>query len=731
MNQGKFIVIAGIIFILLGCKHEQDQLTQNSQNTQGMGSVVQSDQWNERRFAMFIHWGLYAIPGGVWQGKQISKGYSEQIMAHAEIPKDSYANLAANFNPTQWNAAEVAQLAKSAGMQTVVFTAKHHDGFCMFQSAHTEYDVIDATPYKQDVVKQLAEACAQQGLRFGVYYSLIDWHHPAGSPISVHNADPISTDLHQYNLKQIEELLSNYGQIDQLWLDMGDPSLQQSQDIRSLVKKIQPNCMLSGRIGNGQGDFFVLGDNQYPDYQLDAAWQVPASIFDETWGYRSWQKYGPVQAKAVEKLFALTNVVSGGGNFLLNIGPKGDGTIVPFEKEVLLNIGQWLNTNGTMVFNGLRSPFGQRTWGAVTVDKNGGKIYVHVQRWPEENQISLYGITNMINKIYSLENPGQEMVGIKNGKNLQIQRTPELGNSPFGQVLVIEFAGDLEVLPLRLAYAKGNSYVLNSQNATAYKAIVGSNYYATAAMDTRLKWNLNVSKPGKYEVILVYTNEEVGKSILFSHGKQSQGITLDKINAKEAPAPESVVYSVLKIAEPAYANASFEHVHGQVSDNNFSITWGEKNDRQWMDHENWLEKGDPYVLPGEGLNTVYAATSLFSSKDQMLYSVITVKDGLQLWANGREIAKKIVPAGQSAANILVEIPLLQSNNQLIYKFFNRSGTHLAAINHDVVVALYSKPVAKLDLNAGDIYPIEIKMEDPLKELGFVNFKILVNYLESQ
>lgn len=726
---------AGILLfsiILVGCKHEQDQPSRNeAQANQGMSAVAESKEWNDRHFAMFVHWGLYSLPGGVWEGKQINRGYSEQIMAHAGIPKDTYAKLAADFNPTQWNAPEVVQLAKSAGMQTLVFTAKHHDGFCMFQSAHTDYDVVDATPYKQDVIKQLADACSQQGLKFGVYYSLIDWHHPAGSPISEHNADPISAELHQYNLKQIEELLTNYGQIDQLWLDMGDPTLQQSQDIRSLVKKIQPNCRLSGRVGNGQGDFFVLGDNQYPDFQMDAAWQVPASMFDETWGYRSWQKRGPAQVKATEKVFALTKVVSGGGNYLLNVGPMGDGGIVPFEREVLQSIGQWLNTNGVMVFNGLRSPFGLRTWGSITVDKNGGKIYAHVQRWPEENQISLYGITNTINKIYPLENPGQEMVGIKNGKNLQIQRTPELGNSPFGQVLVIEYTGDLDVLPLRLAYAKGNNYVLNSQNATAYKAIVGSNYYASAAMDTRLKWNLNVSKPGKYEVILVYTNEEVGKSIIFKHGNQSQGITLEKINPQEAPAPESVIYSVFKIAEPSYSNANFEHIHGQVSENNFEIPWGEKNDRHWVDHEKWLEKGDPYVLPGEGLSTIYASTSLFSGKDQMLYSMITVKDGLQLWANGREIVKKIVPAGQPAANILIEIPLLQSNNQLIYKFFNRSGTHLAAVNHDVVVAIYSKPVTTLDLNAGDIYPLEVKMEDPLKELGFVNFKILVNYKEIQ
>lgn len=728
------LIIALLFFI--SCKHEQDQASAPSGDTSvpqsGVNVVNQTNSWPERRFAMFIHWGLYALPGGVWEGKQITKGYSEQIMAHASISKGKYAELASKFNPDKWNATEVAKMAKTAGMQTVVFTAKHHDGFCMFQSTHTNYDIMDATPYKQDVVKQLAEACAQEGLKFGIYYSLIDWHHPAGSAISAHNADAISAELQAYNLKQIEELLTNYGTIDQLWLDMGDPTLQQSQDIRSLVKKLQPACMLSGRIGNGQGDFFVLGDNQYPDYQLDAPWQVPASMFDETWGYRSWQNRGSAQDKAKEKLFALTKVVNGGGNYLLNIGPMGDGSVVPFEKEVLQVMGNWMNTYGAMVYNGSSSPFGQRTWGAVTVDKNGDKIYVHVQNWPEDKQISLYGITNPITKIYPLDNPGTEVVGIKNGKNLQIQKSPQLGESPLGQVMVIEYTGNLQTIPLKLAYSKGNGYVLNAQNATASKALVGSNYYATSVMDTRLRWNLNVSKPGKYEVILQYTNEEVGKTIQFSHGTNpAQSITLEKVNPQEAPAPESVVYSVFKIAEPAFQNSSFEEIHGQIGDNSYNLPWGKKNDRHWVDHNDWLEKGDAYVLPGEGLGTVYVANSMFSPKDQVLYSMITIRDGLQVWANGKEIVKKIVPPGKASTNVLIEIPLIQSNNQVLFKFFNRSGTHTVAVNHDVVVAIYSKPVATMNLDAGDIYPIEIKMEDPLKELGFVNFKVLVNYSAAQ
>ena len=246
--------------------------------------MPQFDQstWGARKFSMFIHWGLYSIPGGVWKGKQIEKGYSEQIQAHAAIPKDEYAALAKQFNPSKWDPDHIVQIAKQAGMQSIVFTAKHHDGFCLFASNETDFDVVDGTPFGRDVVKELADACARGGLKFGLYYSLIDWHHPAGSPISNSNSDPINPDLHAYNLAQVRELLTNYGPIDQLWFDMGAPTPEQSNDYRDLVKSLQPDCQISSRVWNQDGDFYVMGDNQYPEVSIDAPWQVPASMFDET-----------------------------------------------------------------------------------------------------------------------------------------------------------------------------------------------------------------------------------------------------------------------------------------------------------------------------------------------------------------------------------------------------------------------------------------------------------------
>jgi alpha-L-fucosidase len=228
----------------------------------------------EPKFSMFIHFGLYSVPAGVWKGQQIGE-YNEQIMAHGKIPKDEYAALAKIFNPVNWNPDSVATLAKAAGMKSIVITSKHHDGFAMYHTKYSDFNVVDATPYKRDILKELAEACRKQGLRFGVYFSLIDWHFPGAMPMSKSNSDSIPPSHHQFNLNQVTELMTNYGSISEVWFDMGKPTLEQSKELAGLVKKLQPNCLVSGRIWNDQGDFAVMGDNASPNFRLGTLWQTP------------------------------------------------------------------------------------------------------------------------------------------------------------------------------------------------------------------------------------------------------------------------------------------------------------------------------------------------------------------------------------------------------------------------------------------------------------------------
>jgi alpha-L-fucosidase len=345
-----FLISVLIVLLFSSCMdHSHEDKTVEQFHRQHLA------QWQADKFGMFIHWGLYSIPAGVWKGEQIPF-YAEQIMNHARIPVEEYEQLAGQFNPQQWNAEEVVLLAKKAGMRYIVFTTKHHDGFCMFQTATTNYNVVDATPYGRDVVRELADACAKHGMKLGFYYSLPDWHFPEGiirgqpdttttcrehvnqlySPLEI-----ITPALEDYIVAQITELLTNYGEIETVWFDMGLVTLAQSRRFRDTVHKLQPGCLINGRIMNNCGDYYTLTDNSRVVGMNQWVWDNPASMYS-SWGYRSWQRRGEPSEQAERQLNRLMNTISSGGVFLLNIGPTGDGEVISYEKEVLEQMGEWI-----------------------------------------------------------------------------------------------------------------------------------------------------------------------------------------------------------------------------------------------------------------------------------------------------------------------------------------------------------------------------------------------------
>ncbi|MEG1288794.1 MAG: alpha-L-fucosidase [Bacteroidales bacterium] len=307
-------------------------------------------EWLQQRFSMFIHWGLYSQLGGVWDGKPVEWGYSEQIQSFAGIFSDYYAATAEKFTAEKWNADSIVALAKAAQMKSIVITAKHHDGFSMYATKFSDYNVVDATPFGRDPLMELSKACAKAGLRFGVYFSLIDWHFPQAYPISSSNADPITPEHHKHNINQVRELLTNYGPISEIWFDMGSLTREQSRELYTLVTTLQPQCMVSGRLGNDFGDFAVMADNACPNYPIEIPWQTAGSVFKETWSYRSWQKRDNLKDKIAEKIATLKNVIGHGGNYLLNIGPRGDGSVVEFERDLLLAMGKWLTDSSNVIY---------------------------------------------------------------------------------------------------------------------------------------------------------------------------------------------------------------------------------------------------------------------------------------------------------------------------------------------------------------------------------------------
>jgi alpha-L-fucosidase len=470
------------------------------------------DAWQDRKFGMFIHFGLYSMAGGIWDGHRVDNGYSEQILANAPIPPKQYEALANHFNPVNFDADAIAALAKAAGMKFIVVTAKHHDGFNLFQTGQTPYNVVDGTPYHQDIVRQLAEACARAGLKFGVYYSTIDWHHPGGNTYVEGNSNPITPAQEAFNVAQLKELMSHYGPISEIWFDMGKPTPAQSAHFAQTVHALQPQTMISGRVWNHRGDFAVMGDNSEPDVAMELPWQAPASMFPETWGYRSWQPRTDLPGKIRENIARLVRVVSQGGNYILNIGPEGDGSVVPYEAQVLHGVGAWLQRNGEAIYGTRKQPFAALDFGYATVGTHA--IYLFVAKAPADHQLHIPGLVDTaLGRAYQFGSP-DATVDVRqeaDGVSISLGRfthwpAADAGDThveAFMPVVVLPFKGTLHVQPKAIAAAHDGSFHLQPAQASHYLNYNGEGYEEPATL-YKLTWQID-AKASDYTCTVSYT----------------------------------------------------------------------------------------------------------------------------------------------------------------------------------------------------------------------------------
>jgi alpha-L-fucosidase len=415
--------------------------------------VARRTQWfHEAKFGMLITWGLYSIPAGEWKGQQIG-GIGEWIQNRAHIPLAEYALLASQFNPVKFNADEWVSLAKQAGMKYVVPMPKHHDGFALFATKASAYNIVDATPFHRDPMKELSEACRKQGLRMGFYYSQAqDWHQPGGAIIGG-MWDPAQKGdfddyLNKVSLPQVRELLTNYGPIALLWFDTPlNMTPERAQRFVKLVRDLQPDCLINGRLGTRQGvDYTSMGDNQVPDHVVEGAWETPATIND-TWGYK---KNDHNWKPADTLIFRLVDIVSKGGNYLLNVGPTAEGVIPEESVKVLHQMGAWLQVNGEAIYGAGPTPFGAELKSSGTHDSHfqyqkptgwrcttkPGKLYIHLFDWPQ-GSFRLEDVKGKVTGARLLAAPQRKLKFKQKGSTVVVA-LPSVAPGEFANVLALD-----------------------------------------------------------------------------------------------------------------------------------------------------------------------------------------------------------------------------------------------------------------------------------------------------
>jgi alpha-L-fucosidase len=418
-----FLTIAFQVF-----SQDKDELLKEWQNMNESKTDLYKE-YNDLKFGMFIHWGAYSTLGGTWKSKQIS-GLGEWIMYHAQIPREEYKEVAKKFNPEGFNAEEWVKLAKEAGMKYIVAMPKHHDGFAMYHSNVTDYNIYDLTPFKRDPIEEIYKACQKYGIRMGIYYShSIDWMDGGDAGVAqAIKADPNHTDTYGANnwdpssatyqeyienkaKPQMREILTKFPNLVEIWYDFPRfMNLQQSFEFYKLAFEYQPDCLINSRVGNDLGDMLTAGDNQIP-INIDTkykTWETPGTLND-TWGYKNYDKNWKSDK---EMLFWISEIASKGGNYLLNVGPDGNGIIPEESVKILKGIGAWMKINGEAIY-------GTGKWTTIKEGPTMINIKSTTDRANNKFDFSFtkedYWFTARDNYVYviSLTNPDSKTVSVK------------------------------------------------------------------------------------------------------------------------------------------------------------------------------------------------------------------------------------------------------------------------------------------------------------------------------
>jgi len=447
--------------------------------------------WREAKFGLFIHWGVYAVPAGKF-GERTT--YGEWIMQSARIPATEYRTYAQRFNPVKYNPDFWAEVARDAGMKYIVITAKHHDGFALYPSDVTAWDVADATPYGKDLLKPLVKAARERGLKIGFYYSQSqDWMHPGGAKSGFKEGEGWDA-AHKGNydsylasiaVPQVRELLTRYP-IDILWWDTPMHMTPARVAPLAALTSLRPGLITNNRLGAG-GDT-ATPEQFVPVTGYEGDWETCMTM-NGHWGYNAADVNWKSSAELIRKL---ADICSKGGNFLLNVGPTADGEFPAASVERLRDMGKWLRTQGESIYGTSAGPFAQLSWGVAT--RKGNRLYLHVFDWPADGKLRV-PLQTAAKAAWILKEPGKKLSTSREPERLVVT-LPAIAPDPVNSVVVLELAGEpvVPALPTATATATASAELADNLAANALDG-TGAKRWRAPTTDKSAWLEIDLGKP--------------------------------------------------------------------------------------------------------------------------------------------------------------------------------------------------------------------------------------------
>lgn len=522
--------------------------------------------FTDARFGMFIHWGVYSGAEGIWKGEKLrdDNNYAEWIYYRNRIARDEYTTLLDRFDWEQINPEKWVLLAKEAGMKYVTITAKHHDGFALWDSKVTDYDVAEFTSPKRDIIRELADACRKHDLKLGLYYShWVDWEHPNGWDHSKEIYGIAAEDYDRYwqgkVIPQMRELLTGYGDIGMIWFDMWIHhsktcvTKEQLLQLKGVIRALQPDCLVNSRLGlsieeDSDIDFKTLGDNQLGSKKEEFPWQSPATVA-HSWGFHALEN----QWKSTTTLLqSLIGNVSLNGNMMLNIGPRANGD-VPYEIEQRLKaMGNWLKVNGESIYGSQAFDLvrDQHDWGKITsrINSDGTvRLYLHVYNWPLNQKLPLTGILAKPRQVFLLADPEKTPVPFETIDALTILDLPQKAPDPYISVIALDYNHYPHIMDGLIAQSvyEGHSLLPSNANVkegstsiekTSRRGSIPAHILVTE--ESNYKWRIFVEKPKTFYVDISYDY----------HGKEGNGAV--SISSEAGSLSANIQPTRLLVGEP-------------------------------------------------------------------------------------------------------------------------------------------------------------------------------------